>query len=275
MRIVFGNWKYIFKNILFILPYAVLPGIFLALSLDWAAIGEVVVKIFSGDYKISFFVLFRTWSLIRVDSWLGVLYGVFLIASVAVFMALMLCLVEKHMRIGKRTFSGAFKQLGNNLLTTFSITLIYIVLYELWALVTSAILYSIGSVLDSRTGAYLLMVVAMILLVFVLVYCASVFYLWYPCLQNTGFSYYDGFRYSYQLLLNIRIPLLFALALMYTLSGVVVGVCAAFLPTGACCAVCTVLFGFLFLDFWIRMETVYFTADRLDREDLKRGYRGF
>ncbi len=274
MRIVLGNWKYIFKNILFILPFALLPGVFFALSLDWEAIGLAVKGYFSGETSLSFYVLFRSWSLIRVDTWLGAIYGVFLVLSVAVCMALMLSLVEKHMRIGKRTFSGAFTQLGNNLRTTLMITVVYFALYELWALVTSAILYSIGGIIEHTAGAYVIGIVAMVVLTFLLVYCASIFYLWFPCLQNTGFSLYDGFRYSYHLMLNVRVPLLAAFALVFTLSVVFIGAFAVILPAFVFYVLSFLLFVFLFLDFFIRMETVYFKADRLDREDLIRSYRG-
>ncbi len=274
MRIVFGNWKYIIKNFLFILPFALLPAVFLALSLDQYAISEVLKNFFGGTPAQSFSLLFRTWSLIRIDSWLGLLYGVGVIVSVAVCMALMLSLVEKHMRIGKRTLSGAFTQLGNNLLTALAITLLYVALYELWSLITAAVTYSIGSLVEHADGAYVLMIFAFLVLFALLVYSASVFYLWFPCLQHTSFSFYEGFRYSYQLLLNVRVPLIVAFSAMLAAVYAFVALIASFLPPFLFYPIAFVVFVFIFLDFCIRMETVYFTADGLDREDLIRSYRG-
>ena len=42
MRTVFGSWKYIFKNLWFVLPFSVVPAVFMALSLDYDRISVVV-----------------------------------------------------------------------------------------------------------------------------------------------------------------------------------------------------------------------------------------
>ena len=219
---MFGNWKYIFKNIWFVLPFAILPGAFLALSLDYTAIRETVKAFFTGDPSIGFIQLFRAWSLIRVDSWVGALIGAGAYISVSVCTALMLSLVEKHMRIGKRTLSGAFSQLGNNLFTALGVTLLYLFLYEAWAVVTAAIQYAVGGIVDNATGVYLISVAAYLVLGGVLFYCSTIFYLWLPCLQHTGFHGYEALRYSYQLMINVRGRLFFSLA------GGFIGACALF-----------------------------------------------
>ena len=113
MRIMFGNWKYIVKNIWFVLPFAIVPGIFLALSLDLDAVTAFVHAFFAGNPRIGFVETFRTLSFIRIDSWLGAVFSICAFLSIVFFMTVMLSLVEKHMRIGKRTFSGAFSQIGN------------------------------------------------------------------------------------------------------------------------------------------------------------------
>ena len=79
MRIVFGNWKYIIKNFFFVLPFSLIPALFFGLSLDYAAIREFTIGMFTGTIDLSFATIFRTWSLIRVDSWLGAVSGLFLI----------------------------------------------------------------------------------------------------------------------------------------------------------------------------------------------------
>ena len=270
---MFGNWKYIFKNIWFVLPFAILPGAFLALSLDYTAIRETVKAFFTGDPSIGFIQLFRAWSLIRVDSWVGALIGAGAYISVSVCTALMLSLVEKHMRIGKRTLSGAFSQLGNNLFTALGVTLLYLFLYEAWAVVTAAIQYAVGGIVDNATGVYLISVAAYLVLGGVLFYCSTIFYLWLPCLQHTGFHGYEALRYSYQLMINVRGRLFFSLA------GVFIGACALFgafavyLPRPLFYAAAFLVCVWLYLSFCIRMETFYFATDKLDREDLIRSYR--
>lgn len=273
MRIMFGNWKYILKNLWFVLPFAVLPAVFLALSLDYTAIKETTTAFFTGNPSVGFLHLLRAWSLIRVDSWIGALIGVGVFVCVSVCTALMLSLVEKHMRIGKRTLSGAFSQLGNNLFTAVAVTLLYLVLYEVWAVITAAILYAVGGIVDNITGIYLLSVAAYLVLGAALVYCATIFYLWLPCLQHTGFNGYEALCYSYQLMINVRGRLFLSLTggLVFAIS--VFAVCAVYLPRPLFYAAAFVVFICLYLSFCIRMETFYFATDKLDREDLIRSYR--
>lgn len=273
MRIVFGNWKYIFKNLWLVLPFALLPALFLSLSVDYTKIAVYVKNLFTGNPRAEFIDLFRTWSLIRFDSVLGAVYSVLSFVCVVFFMAFMLSLVEKHMRIGKRTLSGAFSQLGNVFLTSAFITFLYLIIYEAWGIVIAAILYAVGAFAGTAAGTYLLSALVFAVLVFALAYVVSVFYLWFPCLQITGFRPYEAFRYSYQLMTGVRWRLVLSFLLSLAVVFAAVAASAYFLPEVLFRAVLFVMFVFLFLSFCIRMETVYFETDKIGREDLIRSYR--
>ena len=88
MRKVLDSWKYIVKNIWFLLPFAVLPAAFLALSLDYTEIGRLVHGFFSGDPRLSFVGYFRMLSFIRIDSALGGIYSALAYVSVVICSAL-------------------------------------------------------------------------------------------------------------------------------------------------------------------------------------------
>ena len=47
----------------------------------------------------------------------------------------------------------------------------------------------------------------------------------------------------------------------------------SFLPAYAFHPVATLFFAALFMGFGVRMETVYFMTDKLDREDILKSYR--
>ena len=109
MRVVFGNWKYLFKNLWYVLPCGIVPAVFLALCVHYTATAEYVRSFFTGSPRADFVQLFRVWSIVRIDSVLGGIYAVFAFFCVGFFAALLVSLVEKHMRIGKRTLNGAGK----------------------------------------------------------------------------------------------------------------------------------------------------------------------
>lgn len=270
MRTVFGSWKYIFKNIWFLLPFAVLPALFFSLVLDYSAITALLSDFFTGTPRAGFLGYFCALSVIRFDL-LGGLYSLCAFIAFGVCTALMLALAEKHMRLGKRTPSGVFSQFGSLLFFAFVISFLYLLSYEIWAIVLSAVLFAVASA-GNVVAVYILDSFFFLLFSFVMLYLATVYYLWFPCKQVTGVGYYHSLMYSYRLMSGMRWRLVLAFAIPFLVAGAVV-VGFSFLGELAFRLAVFVVFVFFFLDFTIRMETVYFEADKLDREDLIQSYR--
>ena len=241
------------------MPFAVLPALFLALSLDYRAISAFMHTLVSGDPRVRFDMMFRALSLIRIDSVLGGIYSGLGVVIVALFATFIFALAEKHMRI------------GNLIGPVFFVSLFYLLMYEVWAVVLSAVCFSISAV-NSATLCYLLVLLAFVVISAVLLFLAATFYLWIPCMQITCFKPYHAFVYSYRLMAGVRGKLMAAFALSFAVFCAVVGA-SVFLPEYVLLPVAFLLFLFLFPGFCVRMETVYFKTDKLDREDLIRSYR--
>lgn len=270
MRIVFEHWKYIFRNVWFVLPFAIMPAIFLALSLNFSAI-ETFLKAFFGGGALSFSAVFRAWSIFRFDSALGVVYSICAFVCIVCFLSFLLAFVEKHMRIGKRTLSGVFSQFGDLIFSVTAIVLLYLALYEVWAVVLSAMLYTV-SALGAHGVTYFLFVIIVFAFFALLLYLITVFYLWLPCMQITGMYAYNALLYSYRLMVGVRGELMLSLLISFFPAFFVIWG-SAFLPTFVSVLIAFVLIAVLFLSFSIRMETFYFSTDKIDREDLLRSYR--
>ncbi len=270
MRIVFEHWKYIFKNVWFVLPFAIIPAIFLALSLNFSAIKSFLQAFFGGG-TLSFSAVFRAWSLFRFDSALGAVYSVCALICIVCFLTFLLAFVEKHMRIGKRTLSGVFSQFGEQIFTVTAIVCLYLALYEIWALVLSAMLYTV-SALGAHGVTYFLFVVIVFAFFALLLYLVAMFYLWLPCMQITGMRAYNAFLYSYRLMVGVKGELLLSLLISFFPSFFIIWG-SAFLSTFVSVLIAFVLIVALLLSFSIRMETFYFETDKIDREDILRSYR--
>ncbi len=273
MRDLFGSWKYIFKNLWFVLPFAIVPAIFLALSLDYTSIAAFTRGFFTGDPRFGFVECFRIWSFIRIDSWLGGLYSVLAFLCVVFFSAFMLAFVEKHMRIGRRTFSGVYPAFLNVLFSSFLITLFYTALYEVWVVVLSAVLFVV-SAFKTTALVYVFSVIVFLLFTYALLFLVTLAYLWLPCRQMTGFGAYDALIYSYRLAVGERWSLILSYLVSYIGALFALGG-ASFLSALAFRAVAIVVYILLFLSFLIRMEVTYFKADKLDREDILHTYKEY
>lgn len=273
MRVAFGNWKYLFRNFWYVLICGTIPAIFLALSFDYRAISFVLHAFLDGEMqKLHFLDLLRAFGPIRIDTFLGGLYTGFAYILSSIFAAFLLSLVEKHMRIGKRTFSGVDTEMKNLLLPSFLIVLLFYAIAETAAIILSAFVFWICATVNSAVIVYLLSALAILVAFFLFLYVFEVFYLWLPCLQITGFRPYHAFLYSYRLTIGVRWKLMGAHALSIVIAvAALVGL--AFLPQIYFRAGALVLSLFLYSGMFIRMETVYFETDKLDREDVIQSYK--
>lgn len=272
MGVMFGNWKYIFKNLWYVVPFALLPAVLLAFSVDYEAIHYVTHAFFAGElHDIGFLYLFRAFSVVRVDHVWSALISILTLAVSCVMFTLMLIFVEKHMRIGKRTLSGLKSQFAWLILPVLCIGLFYLALYEVFSVVVAALLYVVCR-LPSTPVLYVLFLIVLGVFTFLLLYVVSLLYLFLPCKQVTGFRTYDAFFYSYRLMTGVRGRLLLSLALSIAGSFLVL-TASSLLPITAFVPIVFVLCAFLFMSFGVRMETVYFETDKLDREDQLKSYR--
>lgn len=273
MRTVFAHWKYLIKNLWFVLPFAVLPAVFLALSVDHQSIGALVRAFFTGEPRLHFHEYFAAFSLLRFNEIAGGVFDVLAFLSVVVCGAFLVAFTEKHLRIGKRTTSGVVSAALHILPSVLAVTLLYLALYELWALLLSAFAFAIAQ-LKSTPFVYLLFLVAFLAVSYCLMYVATIFYLWLPCRQLTGFGPYNAFVYSYRLMMGVRWPLVLSFAVSFLASLTAVGA-LSLTHVVVFRVVSVALFAVLFLSFTLRMLTVYFAQDKLDREDEIKSYRGY
>ena len=271
MRIVFGNWKYLFKNFWYVLACGVVPAFFLALSFDYNAVSAFLHGFFRGDPRVDFLDLLRTFGPIRIDSALGGIYTACAYVTSSIFAAFLLALVEKHMRIGKLTMGGVGTEMKNLLLPSFMIVLLFYALGELAAIIVSALMFAVFSI-GSTVIVYLLSVLAVLIVAFLFLYVFEAFFLLLPCLQITGFRPYHAFIYSYRLSIGVRWKLIGAHALSMAVAAILIGG-TAFLPEIVFRVTALFLCLFLYTGMLIRMETVYFETDKLDREDIIKSYK--
>lgn len=272
MGYTYRSVKYLFKNFFYMIPFAVLPAVLLALSMDAQAL-DLLAKAYLGGNPagLEFTQIFHAVSTFNFHSWGAFSASVFAAVAMIVCGAMLMALIEKHMRIGKRTFNGLLSKINDNLVSCFAICCWFILLYELWSLVASAFLFVVSRI-DSKALSYVLSVLLFFGSQFVLNVSLSAFYLWLPCLQITGFKAFEALRYSNQLVA----PVLFKIAVSQFVGLTAAELCillsAYFFPTGIVYAVSSAVYVALILVFCIRMEVAYFERAGIERADLRKYY---
>lgn len=273
MKYTIQSIRYIVKNFWYVIPFALLPALFLSVTLDKDSISKVATNYFTGKPAASYFSdIFHAVSILNFRSVGAFFSGLAGVVLMILCVSLMFAMVEKHMRIGKRTLNGVFSKLNDNLISTCGICLLYVLVYEVWTLITSALLFFVA-LPDAKAVAYVLSVVVFFGMHFVLLYIVSIFYLWLPCLQITGFRAFEALRYSYQLASPVKGKLILGQWINVTLAEILLVLCAKFVPSAAASfALATVLFTLMTAIFCVRMQVVYFDRAQIERADLKHYY---
>ncbi|MBQ8229863.1 MAG: hypothetical protein IJZ32_04125 [Clostridia bacterium] len=274
MKYTLQSGKYIFKNFPYVFAFALLPAVFLSISTDKGALTAVLGAFFQGRLSSwTFTELFRAISVLNFGSWQSIVFGLIGILVAVPCVALMTALLEKHFRIGKRTFNGLWSKLNDNFISTCGFAVLLVLIYEIWALIAAAILFFISR-LGIELLAYILTVAFLLGLHFVLLYIVGTVYLWLPCMQITGFRALEALHYSYQLILPVRWRILGGQAFFLLLAEALICVCAWYIQTSLVfMLITTALYAFLIMLFCVRMEVAYFDRDHIQRADLTYYYQ--
>jgi len=272
MKYTIQTSKYILKNFFYILPFAIIPAFFLSLSISQEEIKKVIEVVFSGSLEgLTFYDVFCAISVFNFGSVEAIITGIIGMLAMVPCVALLMALLDKHMRFGKRTFNGLWAKLNDNFISTFGYTFLLLLIYEVWALLTAALVYFM-SMIPVAVVAYITSLVVYVLMHVVLLYVLGMIYLWLPCMQITGFPAMEAWQYSYRLLTPVKWRVLSKqIILLFVVEGMIAA-CAVYFSGTLFSVVSTLLCAILLLFYCVRMETVYFDRDQIERVDLRRYY---
>lgn len=273
MKYTLQSSKYVFKNFIYLFPFAILPAIFFAVSTDKTAITDIVNALLAGDIsKWTFGGLFNAISLIDFASWKTFVFGTIGVILIIFCIALLMALLEKHMRIGKRTYNGLFGKLNDNFMSTLCVVLTVLAIYELWVLLLSAFLFLISRITIVPI-AYGLVIVAFVLFHVLLMTSVGAIYLWLPCMQITGFRAIEALLYSYQLMNEVKWKIMLAQIGVLIVVESLVCLCAVCLvEIFAFRLVVALLYAGVTMIYCVRMQIAYFDRDNIERADGRRYY---
>ena len=274
MKYTVQSTKYITKNFWYIFPFAIIPAFFFAFSVDKEAI-YCALEIFAGGDLSGFHFshLFRAVSVLNFASWQAIVFGIIGIVLMVICVAMMLALLDKHMRIGKRTYNGLFSKLNDNIVSTCGYALLLVIIYELWSLITSALLFFFSRI-SLAPIAYTLSVLGFLVMHVLLIYAIGTIYLWLPCMQITGFKAIEALHYSYQLVSKVKWRILLGQIVMLLLVECSVCTIAVFISSEAgFMLLSATLYALLIMVYCVRMEIAYFDRDNIERVDLVKYYR--
>lgn len=274
MKYTIQSTRYVAKNLIYLLPFAIIPAFFLSISTDEKAIFSVLRAVYHGNLKEwSFGELFRAISVFNFGSWQAVVFGFIGLLVIVPCVALMMALLEKHFRIGKRTFNGIWGKLNDNFLSTLWYLFLLLVIFEIWSVLLAALLFFFSRI-NVAVLAYVLVCLVYLGMHVLLFYVIGAIYLWLPCMQITGFRAFEALHYSHQLITSVKWKLIAAQLVVLLSVEVLIGLCVAFIQASLAFMIwTTILYAVIIMIYCVRMQMVYFARDNIERADLVGYYR--
>ena len=252
MKYIGSALRYMFKNFIFVFLFALIPSYFFAMTVD------------TDNARV------LTQELISAGGWP---YALVCLAALAVSLPFLFGFIEKHMRIGSRSFKGLAGRFNTNFITTLVLTLLGTAVYELWALLAAGLIFAESLIL---TGiAYAAVAIATYAAMVALVcYLLSAFLTWLPCLLVTGYRFFDALDYSNQICTGHKGGLFLA-CFLPAAAGLVLEVAAVALSGFTelpLFLITELLFLFFMLYYASLMFVAYFRLTGEERMDLKKKF---
>lgn len=271
MKFIGSAFGYVFKNFLFIFLFALIPSYFYAMSLDLNNIHALTDSLFSGENP-EFLQIFDFISFVNGKRWV---FSLVCFVTLLACLAMLFGLIEKHMRIGSRSYKGVAGRFNTNILSTLAVGLVILAVYELWSLIASGFIFMITFLLDGL-ACTVAVCVAYFGMVAIICWIMSVLLLWLPSLLITGFSFMDALSYSNQLYGGSRGGLFLAVYLPCAAGAVVELLVAGVFGPGnvqvPVFVIMELLFIILILYYSALMFTAYFRLAGEERADLRKKY---
>ena len=138
MRFFKETTKYVRKNFLRLLPYAILPAVAMALA---GRLGSVLTFFFRYSGEVASYTvwdIYKYFSVLLSENWLT---GLSALIVVGFFMCLMYGAIDRHMKVGKFSYKNMFSRLNETVMAVGPAYFVLFALLELVALLNSSLIF--------------------------------------------------------------------------------------------------------------------------------------
>ena len=253
--------SYIYKNFWYLFLFTLIPTVGLT---------------FTADRSLSFnflndIIYYKSYSFFQVYSDFSLIVGKFSLLRVLVLVltvfivAILLSVIERHMRIGKLNLRNNFSSINENIISVLLIGAILVIIVEIWAVLLSMLLIFLNMLFS---GYVLYYICSFFILTGYAVLFAALPYLaiWICCRIITGYSFYDAFMYSVNLLSG-RLKRVYTAFVLPILIFIFIIILTDYFANQLTVAVIYIQNQFYCMYYLVLAFTVYFDLDKLERKD--------
>jgi len=257
-----------FKSNFLLLPAFILACAVMPLIIDFTAYDVIINGFKDGIITADFFSWFRVFLLFNLRSVPQALLSVLAYAILAITLGYIHSVVDKHVRFGSRSFKSIMNGINGTVMYSLAGTLLFFVCHT----IICAIMAAIMSAFCLIQSPYVFIIGAVICfgIFMVSIFLIEVFFLWFPCLEITGFRAYEALSYSYSLCHKQRGSIYVSLALPIVFTTAVSLALSFFINVYVAAVIVSILTGMAFTYLSVLDYLAYADVEGIEREDLRK-----
>jgi hypothetical protein len=239
-----------------------------ALLIDTNAYNTILGSVSEGKISGSFTEWFYFFILFNPSNVFTIIAGLAAYIVLILNLAFVQSLVDNHVRFGSRSIRSIASSFNINVVNSLIFAIFALFIHYLNGVIMAAIMKTCEVI--PIAYSYIIGIVLCVLLIVFIFFVCSLFLLWLPCVEITGFKKYEALTYSYALARQRVWKIFAAFSIpVIVIVGISVAVCMTCIAAVSYIVV-PLLIGLLFIYTSILCYMVYVDAEGIEREDLKK-----
>lgn len=267
MKYLIETLKYLKSNLLLLPALAVAIVAFIPL-VNYNAMHTIYQSFTAGVTNSKFVDWFLLFLPLNVQNWATTLLSIGAYVVLALDIAFIHSMVDKHVRFGTKSFRSIMSSMTINFVYALICVLTIFVIYAVFSLLIASIMVTFALI----TTPYVSIVgmVICVLLIVGLLYIAAHFFLWLPSIEITGYKIFEAVSYSYSLarprIKKLFVTVLIPVALAYLIAFII----TLFAEAAVAYVIAPIFIGCAFMVVNVAGYLAYADAEGIEREDLRK-----
>jgi hypothetical protein len=268
MKYTKDTLKYLKSNILLLLPCYIIAVLCLTLLINVEAYQTIAQSIGKGSVSDSFIEWFKFFTLFNPDNAFTIIGGIVAYVILILNLAFIHSLIDNHIRFGSRSIRSIASSFNINVVNSLIFTILAMIFHVICGVILAAVMKTCELIPVNYSYVFGLLISAVLMVV--IFFVCSLFLLWLPCVEITGFRKYEALNYSYALARQ-RVWKIFG---AFTVPSIII--VAISMAIGMTCPqvvsyiAMPLLVGLLFVYTAVMSYMAYADAEGIEREDLRK-----
>lgn len=257
-----------FKSNVLLLPAIIAACALIPLVMDFTVYDAIAESFRYGLLTPDFYTWFRMFFIFNLSGVHQAIISVLAYVGFTLLLGYVHSIVDKHIRFGMKSFKSILNGINGTAISCAGGTLLFFVCHAIVCSVMAAIMSTFC--LIQTPYAFIVGAILCFGISIVSLFVMEIFFLWFPCLEITGFRAYEALNYSYSLCHKSMGNIFVSIALpVLVISGITTAL-PFVINVYVTAIIVSALLGLLVIYLAVLEYIIYVNEEGITREDLRK-----